>query len=180
MLAERTGMPFTQSLTITFLERLLDGIVMVGLVAAPLVLPVHGWVLQSVHVAVPIFGIALLAVSLCAIAPYQMVSLTSRLTAGNEPTSSRWWPPDRAGPVGPPRCGAIPAAAWLSEVQEGQVGDLVRDVPSWRRTGCAPSVPCPVPVRRSTAAKPPADGGLYATDRRTGRVVGISATSTTS
>ncbi|MBI5535516.1 MAG: flippase-like domain-containing protein [Deltaproteobacteria bacterium] len=83
MLAERTGMPFAQSLTITFLERLLDGIVMVGLlVVAPLIIPVHGWVLQSVRVAVPVFGAALFVVLLCAVAPYQVVALCSRLTAG--------------------------------------------------------------------------------------------------
>jgi uncharacterized protein (TIRG00374 family) len=83
MLAERTGMPFAQSLTITFLERLLDGLVMVGLLAAaPFVVPVHGWVEQPVRVALPIFGAAIIAVALCAIAPYQVVSLTSRLCAG--------------------------------------------------------------------------------------------------
>ncbi len=82
MLAERTGMPFSRALTVTFLERLLDGIVMVGLlIAAPLVVPVHGWVLQSARVAAPIFGVALVLVVLCALAPYRVISLASRLAA---------------------------------------------------------------------------------------------------
>jgi glycosyltransferase 2 family protein len=82
MLAERTGMPFAQSMTITVLERLLDGMVMVGLLAvAGYVVPVHGWVLQSVHVAGAVFGTALIVVALCAFAPYQVLSAASRLLA---------------------------------------------------------------------------------------------------
>lgn len=88
MLAERTGMPFARALTITFLERVLDGIVMVGLlVAAPLIVPVHGWVLQSAKLAAPIFGAAVLVIALCALAPYLVISATSRL-ASPLPTSA--------------------------------------------------------------------------------------------
>jgi uncharacterized protein (TIRG00374 family) len=89
MLAERTGIPLGQSLTITFIERMLDGIAILLLlvVGAVAVGQRTGWIWQAARFGGLVFGIALLVVLGAIFLPHAILSLTSRLT---QPFSPRW------------------------------------------------------------------------------------------
>jgi uncharacterized protein (TIRG00374 family) len=80
MLAERTGMPLVQSLAVTFIERVLDGLAILSLLVlgtasgdAP------GWIQDLVRVALAVFGIATIVIFAGAHSPGLIVSSASRL-----------------------------------------------------------------------------------------------------
>jgi glycosyltransferase 2 family protein len=88
MLAERTGIPVAQSLVITFIERVLDGLAILGLLVigtmregAPL------WAHHLVRVALAVFGGASLVMMFAAHSPGIIVGATSRL--GNK-LGTKW------------------------------------------------------------------------------------------
>jgi uncharacterized protein (TIRG00374 family) len=82
MLSERTGMPVAQSLMITFIERVLDGLAIVAL----LVFGVLGggappWVHELARIGALVFGGAFAATILAVQAPAAVVGIASRLGA---------------------------------------------------------------------------------------------------
>jgi glycosyltransferase 2 family protein len=80
MLAERTAMPLAQSLAVTFIERVLDGIVMLLLlVVATMTVHVAGWMQDLVYVALAVFGIATIAMFAGALAPRFVIAVAGRL-----------------------------------------------------------------------------------------------------
>jgi uncharacterized protein (TIRG00374 family) len=84
MLAERTGIPLGQSLTITFIERLLDGIaILVLLLAGTLSLGVRPpWLWDVARLGSLVFGVALTLVLVAVLLPSVVMSTASRLSAG--------------------------------------------------------------------------------------------------
>lgn len=84
MLAERTGLPFVQGLSVTFLERILDGVVILGLLgAAYLSLPgsAHAaWLDATLRLSGVVFSCAVLLVAAAVMAPSLLVRWTSRLS----------------------------------------------------------------------------------------------------
>ncbi len=81
MLREKSGFPFVQSLTVTFLERLLDGLVLLGLLAFTLLaLPAQGWVPATLEIAGGVLGVAAAAVLLAVLAPGTLIAQASRVT----------------------------------------------------------------------------------------------------
>jgi len=81
MLAERTGLPYALSLTVTFLERLLDGLTILSLfVLAIFVTPTDQWLKPAALVAGLLFGCAMPAVLMLAFAPQLSLSLASQLS----------------------------------------------------------------------------------------------------
>lgn len=81
MLAERTGLPYALSLTVTFLERLLDGLTILSLfVLAIFVTPTDQWLKPAAMVAGLLFGCALPSVLMLAFAPQLSLSLASQLS----------------------------------------------------------------------------------------------------
>jgi uncharacterized protein (TIRG00374 family) len=81
MLAQRSGMPFLQSLTVTFLERLLDGLVLLLLlVVASSLVPDVGWIDTTLDLGVAVFGVATFGVLLAVLAPTFLLSVSSRLS----------------------------------------------------------------------------------------------------
>lgn len=83
MLAERTGLPYALSLTVTFLERLLDGLTILCLfVLASFVTPTHVWMKQAAAIAAVIFGFAIPSVMILAFSPQFALTLTSQLSSG--------------------------------------------------------------------------------------------------
>ena len=88
MLAERTGMPIAQSLAITFIERVLDGLaILFLLVVTTLAGDAPGWTQDLVRVALLVFGGATLVMFAGAHSPGLIVSAASRL--GNK-LGARW------------------------------------------------------------------------------------------
>jgi len=85
MFAERTGLSFIQGLSVTFLERILDGVVMLGLLgAAYLSLPssTHAaWLDTTLWVSGGVFSCAVLGVLSAVMAPSLLVRWSSRLTS---------------------------------------------------------------------------------------------------
>jgi uncharacterized membrane protein YbhN (UPF0104 family) len=83
MLAERTGMPLSQALTITFIERLLDGVAILGLlVVYTPSLAVHaGWIWNVARAAALVFGAALAGLLVAVAFPGAVLSLAARLSA---------------------------------------------------------------------------------------------------
>ncbi len=81
MLAERTGLPYAQSLAITFLERVLDALVILGLFALGLAfLPATTWgVSLALPVAVVVGGVAVI-ITVIALSPHNVTAVVSRLT----------------------------------------------------------------------------------------------------
>ena len=80
MLAERTGMPVVQSLAITFIERVLDGLaILLLLVIGTAAVDTPGWIREVVDVALVVFGIATVVVVAAAYSPGLIVSIASRL-----------------------------------------------------------------------------------------------------
>lgn len=81
MLAERTGLPYALSLTVTFLERLLDGLTILSLfVLAIFVTPTDQWLKPAAMVAGLLFGCALPSVLMLAFAPQLSLSLASQVS----------------------------------------------------------------------------------------------------
>jgi uncharacterized protein (TIRG00374 family) len=83
MLAERTGIPLSQSLTVTFIERLLDGIaILVLLLAATFALPQRpSWLWDVARVGSLVFGGALAVVLIAVLLPSVVLSTASQLSA---------------------------------------------------------------------------------------------------
>ncbi|MCC6214516.1 MAG: flippase-like domain-containing protein [Polyangiaceae bacterium] len=83
VLAERTGMPVTQALTVTLLERLLDALaVLAFLVLAMTRLPPDPWTLEIARVAGVGLGVAGAALATAALAPGLVIASVARATAG--------------------------------------------------------------------------------------------------
>lgn len=81
ILSERTGLPYALALTVTLLERLLDGIaVLLLFVGGTLFIPVEAWMKTSAGIAGIIFSVAIAGVILVALAPQTCLALASRLT----------------------------------------------------------------------------------------------------
>jgi uncharacterized protein (TIRG00374 family) len=88
MLAERTGLPYALSLTVTFLERLLDGLTILSLfVLAIFVTPTEQWLKPAAMVAGLLFGCAIPSVLMLAFAPQLSLSLASQLSI---PLGRKW------------------------------------------------------------------------------------------
>jgi uncharacterized protein (TIRG00374 family) len=80
MLAERTGMPIAQSLAVTFIERVLDGLAIVLLlVIGTLGGDTPGWIHSVMEVAVVVFGVATLALIAGASSSTAILAVASRL-----------------------------------------------------------------------------------------------------
>jgi hypothetical protein len=80
MLAERTGIPLAQSLTVTFIERLLDGVaILFLLVLATLQSEAAGWIRQLARVSSAVFGIALVSLAILIVVPRAVLSIAARV-----------------------------------------------------------------------------------------------------
>jgi glycosyltransferase 2 family protein len=78
MLSERAGLPFAQSLGVTFLERVLDGLTVLGLlVVAIFALGDSTWLDLVAAPAALIFGVATVGVALAVVAPSALVGTAS-------------------------------------------------------------------------------------------------------
>jgi uncharacterized protein (TIRG00374 family) len=88
MLAERTGMPLAQSLTVTFIERILDGVtILFLLVASALSTHPAGWVSELARVGALVFGAAFMLLGVAAALPRLLLSAVSRVT---QPMGAKW------------------------------------------------------------------------------------------
>lgn len=88
MLTERAAMPLAQSITVTFIERVLDGIILLFLlVLATATVEVSGWMQDLVYVALAVFGMATVAMVGAAQAPRLLVEIASRVT---RPLGAAW------------------------------------------------------------------------------------------
>lgn len=82
MLGERTGMPYLLALTITFLERLLDGIVILFFfVVSSLLIPTDEWMRQAASICAILFACAMFVVGFITLSPQSAIGLTSNLTS---------------------------------------------------------------------------------------------------
>lgn len=82
MLAERTGMPYLLALTITFLERLLDGLVILFLfIIASLIVPPTTDLRNWTALASLLFVVAMVAVAFITLIPQTAVALVSNLSS---------------------------------------------------------------------------------------------------
>jgi uncharacterized protein (TIRG00374 family) len=82
MLTERTGLPIAQSLTVTLLERILDGWVLslfLGLTI--LAIPVAGTIHEVAEIAAAVFLLATAAIGLVLLAPSFFIGAVSRSTS---------------------------------------------------------------------------------------------------
>ena len=80
MLAERTGMPLAQTLTITFIERLLDGVaILFLLVISTLASHSDDWIHELAKVGALVFGAAILVLAIATIAPRLVVRIAGRV-----------------------------------------------------------------------------------------------------
>ncbi len=80
MLAQHSGLPFVQSLTVTLLERVLDGLcLLLLLVIAVGMVPDVGWIHSMLKLGGLVFGIAALGVLLAVAAPSTLLNVTSRV-----------------------------------------------------------------------------------------------------
>lgn len=81
MLSERTGMPYLLALTITFLERLLDGIVILFFfVVSSLLIPTDEWMRHAASICAVLFACAMFVVGFITLSPQSAIGLTSNLT----------------------------------------------------------------------------------------------------
>ncbi|MBX9666111.1 MAG: flippase-like domain-containing protein [Candidatus Obscuribacterales bacterium] len=88
MLAERTGSPYLLSLTITFVERLLDGLVILFLfVTASFMVPSTPEMRSWASIAALVFALAMVAVALIVLTPQTAIVLASNSTS----SLSRSW-----------------------------------------------------------------------------------------
>jgi uncharacterized membrane protein YbhN (UPF0104 family) len=80
LLGERIGMPFVQSLTVTLLERILDGWTMLLLFSVGLLLtPVGHGMLETAYLAGLIFGAASVGIVTMLLVPYRVAAFVSQL-----------------------------------------------------------------------------------------------------
>jgi glycosyltransferase 2 family protein len=81
LLAQTSGLPFVQSLTVTLLERVLDGLcLLLLLVVAGRMVPDVDWIHTTLGLGGLIFGIAAFGVLLAVAAPSTLLNVTSRVT----------------------------------------------------------------------------------------------------
>lgn len=82
VLVERTGMPFGEALTITFIERLLDGMAILAVLVSAAAFSQHADAVDRVaRIASLLFGGALLVVVIGVLVPNVLFAFASRLTA---------------------------------------------------------------------------------------------------
>jgi uncharacterized protein (TIRG00374 family) len=83
MLVERTGIPIAQALTITFVERLLDGvsILLLLLLASMGATHLDGWIRHLTQVAAVAFAVATVLIVIAVFLPRGLIAATSRITA---------------------------------------------------------------------------------------------------
>jgi uncharacterized protein (TIRG00374 family) len=80
MLAERTGLPIAQSLAITLIERVLDGLaILLLLVVGTMAGDTPGWIQDLVRVALLVFGVATAVILVGAHSPGTIVAAASRV-----------------------------------------------------------------------------------------------------
>ena len=81
MLAERTGIPLTQALTVTFIERLVDGVaILFLLIGATWATHTAGWIADLARVGALVFGLALCGLALAVFFPAALSALASRMS----------------------------------------------------------------------------------------------------
>lgn len=81
MLAERTGIPLTQALTVTFIERLVDGVaILFLLIGGTWATHTAGWIAELAQVGALVFGLALAGLMLAVLFPTALGSLASRFS----------------------------------------------------------------------------------------------------
>lgn len=79
MLAQTSGLPFVHSLSVTFLERILDGLaLLLLLVVAGAMFPEITWLGATLRVGGLVFGVAALCVVLAIVAPSAILTVASR------------------------------------------------------------------------------------------------------
>jgi uncharacterized protein (TIRG00374 family) len=96
MLAERTGIPLTQALTVTFIERLVDGVaILFLLIGATWATHTAGWIADLARVGALVFGLALCGLALAVFFPAALSALASRMSQplGRRACSRRCCPP---------------------------------------------------------------------------------------
>ncbi|NRA34089.1 MAG: flippase-like domain-containing protein [Polyangiaceae bacterium] len=82
MLAERTGLPYAHALTVTFVERLLDGIaILVLLLGGAWVVGLAGWIQDLVNVCVIVFAVATAGLLLAIFASNSLLALAGAIGA---------------------------------------------------------------------------------------------------
>ncbi len=80
MMSERTGIPFVQSLTVVFIERIFDGLAIALLLsAAVLALGIGGNVQHTILISWFVFGGALVLIFFVALAPHRFMAGISKL-----------------------------------------------------------------------------------------------------
>lgn len=82
MLSERTGIPIAQSLTVTFIERVLDGLAILALLVLGVGFTdaaVPAWAHKLVRIAGAVFGAASLGLAITVFAPGPVIALASRI-----------------------------------------------------------------------------------------------------
>lgn len=80
LLAQTSGLPFVQSLTVTVLERVLDGLcLLLLLVVAGQMLPDPGWIKTTLELGGLVFGVATIGVVLAVAAPSALLGITGRV-----------------------------------------------------------------------------------------------------
>lgn len=88
MLAERTGIPLAQALTVTFIERLVDGVaILLLLVLSTWWTHTAGWIRELARVGAAVFGLALLGLCVAVIFPRALGALASRVS---QPLGPKW------------------------------------------------------------------------------------------
>jgi uncharacterized protein (TIRG00374 family) len=81
MLSRMCGLPYLECLTITFVERIFDGLaLLVMLTVASTTFPEVAWLATTVRVGAVIFGSAALLVVAALLAPSYILTITSRVT----------------------------------------------------------------------------------------------------
>lgn len=93
LLGERIGMPFVQSLTVTLLERILDGWTMLLLFSVGLALtPVGGGMLETAILAATFFAAVSAGILTMLVAPYRVAELASQAAGRVRPAwQDRIW-----------------------------------------------------------------------------------------
>ena len=86
MLRENSGLGFVQSLAVTFLERLLDGLTLLALLALTLVvLPARPLATTTLEIAAIVLGLGAFAVLVAVVGAGFLLGLVGRLTSGWSP-----------------------------------------------------------------------------------------------
>lgn len=80
MLAERTGIPLAQSLTITLIERLLDGVAILFLLVVSALRPdTAGWIRHLAEVGSIVFGVAFTGLAIAIFVPSVLLTIAARV-----------------------------------------------------------------------------------------------------